>query len=95
MQALNTNAAASHRRDGFGPPVQGIGLAVSYIPTHVHHIGSLPISGMLEYGEDTHGNFVLEQPSADCDAAYRGEFYGTYQASCGELVTWHEEERTP
>ena len=75
-----------------------IGLGISYVPTHVRHIGTHPVSAMLVRGEDKYGNFVLErEPSGDdaADAAYHAEIYRTYRAAYNEQVRWHEEGRTP
>ena len=61
---LCTHSAAANASDG-----RRIGLGISYIPTHVRHIGSFPVSAMLARGEDSHGNFVLERLPTGDDAA--------------------------
>jgi len=75
-----------------------IGLGVSFVPTHVRHIGSFPVSAMLARGEDAYGHFKLERPPTGddaADAAYHAEIYKTYRASYNEQMAWHEEGRTP
>ncbi len=75
-----------------------IGLGISYIPTDVRHIGTLPVSAMLVRGEDRHGNFTLERaPTGDdaADAAYHAEIYPTYRAAYNEQMAWHEAGKTP
>ncbi|MGI9405847.1 MAG: phytanoyl-CoA dioxygenase family protein, partial [Hyphomicrobiaceae bacterium] len=59
-----------------------IGLGISYVPAHVRHIGTYPVSAMLVRGEDRYGNFVLERPPTGddaADAAYHAEIYRTYR----------------
>lgn len=47
-----------------------IGIGVSYIPTHVRHVGETRLSAMLVRGEDRFGHFDLEPaPKAENDPA--------------------------
>lgn len=72
-----------------------IGLGISYIPAHVRHIGTLPVSAMLVRGEDQYGHFELEpDPSGDyeVDAARHAEIYRRYRAAYNEQVRMHEAE---
>lgn len=47
-----------------------IGIGISYVPTHVRHIGETRLSATLVRGEDRHGHFVLEpRPEAEGDPA--------------------------
>lgn len=71
-----------------------IGLGISYIPTRVRHIGSLPVSAMLVRGEDRYGHFEPEQdPTGDfaADARRHAEAYRRYRAAYNEQVRLHEE----
>ena len=68
-----------------------IGLAISYIPTHVRHIGTPgKAPAMLVRGTDTYGHFELEAPpTGDYDAASRAthaDYYARYRASYNEQV---------
>ncbi len=68
-----------------------IGLAISYVPAHVKHIGSAnKAPAMLVRGVDTHGHFELERPpvgnydpvSREAHAGY----YARYRANYNEQV---------
>lgn len=49
-----------------------IGIGLSYIPTHVRHVGPNRLSAMLVRGQDRYGNFDIEpRPAADYDSAAR------------------------
>jgi ectoine hydroxylase-related dioxygenase (phytanoyl-CoA dioxygenase family) len=68
-----------------------IGLAISYVPTHVQHLGvKHRTPAMLVRGTDRHGNFSLEPaPAADQDDAARAAYqrsYEGYRASYAEQV---------
>jgi hypothetical protein len=68
-----------------------IGLAISYVPTHVQHVGvKHRTPAMLVRGVDTFGHFALEQaPAADVDDAARAAWersYEGYRAAYAEQV---------
>ena len=68
-----------------------IGLAISYVPTHVQHLGvKHKTPAMLVRGVDTFGHFDLEPaPAADLDDAARAAYarsYEGYRASYAEQV---------
>lgn len=68
-----------------------IGLAISYIPTHVRHIGSARTApAMLVRGVDTYGHFTLETPpgGAGDTAAEQAHAasYAQYRANYNEQV---------
>jgi len=68
-----------------------IGLAISYVPTSVEHLGvKHKTPAMLVRGVDTYGHFDLEPaPNADMDAAARAAYarsYEGYRASYAEQV---------
>jgi len=69
-----------------------IGLAISYVPTSVEHLGvKHKTPAMLVRGVDTYGHFELEPaPKADMDeqarAAYARSYEG-YRASYAEQVS--------
>ena len=68
-----------------------IGLAISYVPTHVQHLGvKHKTPAMLVRGVDTFGHFQLEPaPAADLDEAARAAYarsYDGYRASYAEQV---------
>src|SRR5262245_39331504 len=69
-----------------------IGLAISYVPTSVQHLGvKHKTPAMLVRGVDTYGHFDLEPaPRADMDAAARAAYdrsYEGYRASYAEQVS--------
>jgi len=69
-----------------------IGLAISYVPTSVQHLGvKHKTPAMLVRGTDTYGHFDLEPaPRADMDAEARAAYdrsYGGYRASYAEQVS--------
>ena len=69
-----------------------IGLAISYVPTHVEHLGvQHKTPAMLVRGVDTFGHFQLEPaPTADLDEAARAAYacsYDGYRASYAEQVS--------
>ena len=69
-----------------------IGLAVSYVPTRVQHLGvKHKTPAMLVRGVDTFGHFALEPPPlADLDDAARAAYdrsYDGYRAAYAEQVT--------
>ena len=68
-----------------------IGLAISYVPTSVEHLGvKHRTPAMLVRGVDRYGHFDLESaPNADMDAAARAAYarsYEGYRASYAEQV---------
>src|SRR5215813_6396560 len=68
-----------------------IGLAISYVPTSVQHLGvKHKTPAMLVRGTDTYGHFDLEPaPKADLDAEARAAYdrsYEGYRASYAEQV---------
>ena len=68
-----------------------IGLAISYVPTHVRHLGVVhKTPAMLVRGVDTFGHFALEPPpAADLDASARVAYecsYDGYRAAYAEQV---------
>ena len=68
-----------------------IGLAISYIPTHVRHLGVHRPPAMLVRGVDRFGHFELEPaPAADLDEAARTAYarsYEAYRAAYAEQVS--------
>ena len=69
-----------------------IGLAISYVPTHVEHLGvQHKTPAMLVRGVDTFGHFDLEPvPAADLDEAARAAYarsYDGYRAAYAEQVS--------
>jgi hypothetical protein len=83
---LMLHRSQPNRSDG-----RRIGLAISYIPTHVRHISGKKPPAMLVRGVDTFGHFDLEPaPVADLDASARAAFersYEGYRAAYAEQVT--------
>jgi chlorinating enzyme len=80
-----------HRSQPNTTDARRIGLAISYIPTHVRHIGTTyPAPAMLVRGVDTYGHFELEEtPSADFDAVSRAahaHYYTHYRGNYSEQV---------
>ena len=80
-----------HRSPPNRSPGRRIGLAISYIPTHVQHLGvKHKTPAMLVRGVDTLGHFELEPaPAADLDAAARAAYarsYDGYRAAYAEQV---------
>ena len=81
-----------HRSKPNQSPGRRIGLAISYVPTSVEHLGvKHKTPAMLVRGVDTFGHFALEPaPVADLDenarAAYERSYEG-YRASYAEQVT--------
>ncbi len=68
-----------------------IGLAISYVPAHVRHIGSAGTApAMLVRGTDDHGHFDWEPtPSGEFDDASRAihaDYYTRYRANYNEQV---------
>jgi non-heme Fe2+,alpha-ketoglutarate-dependent halogenase len=68
-----------------------IGLAISYVPTHVQHLGGKhKTPAMLVRGVDTFGHFELEpSPAADFDESARAAYarsYEGYRAAYAEQV---------
>src|SRR5713101_1621141 len=68
-----------------------IGLAISYIPTHVQHLGvQHKTPAMLVRGVDTFGHFELEPaPAVDLDETARAAYarsYDGYRAAYAEQV---------
>src|SRR3989441_5522486 len=68
-----------------------IGLAISYIPTHVQHLGvKHKTPAMLVRGVDTFGHFELEPaPAVDLDETARAAYarsYDGYRAAYAEQV---------
>ena len=71
-----------------------VGLAISYIPTHVQHLGAKHRTpAMLVRGADRFGHFALEPvPAADLDEAARAAYtrsYEGYRAAYAEQVALH------
>src|SRR5262245_31948118 len=71
-----------------------IGLAISYVPTHVKHLGvKHKTPAMLVRGVDTFGHFQLEPaPVADLDESARAAYarsYDGYRAAYAEQVSLH------
>jgi len=67
-----------------------IGLAISYVPTHVQYVGTKPPRAMLVRGADTFGHFEPDPaPAADLDDQARAAYarsYASYQAAYAEQV---------
>lgn len=68
-----------------------VGLAISYVPTRVRHLGvKHKTPAMLVHGVDTFGHFALEPaPKADLDDAARAAYdrsYDGYRAAYAEQV---------
>ena len=76
-----------------------IGLAISYIPTHVRHSARGKPPAMLVRGVDRYGHFELEPaPAADMDAAARAAYdrsYEGYRAAYSEQVSQEAEAAAP
>jgi Phytanoyl-CoA dioxygenase (PhyH) len=69
-----------------------VGLAISYVPTSVQHLGvKHKTPAMLVRGVDTYGHFDLEPPpAADLDSAARAAYdrsYEGYRAAYAEQVS--------
>ena len=84
-----------HRSQPNRSPGRRIGLAISYVPTHVQHLGvKHKTPAMLVRGVDTFGHFDLEPaPAADLDEAARAAYarsYEGYRAAYAEQVTLME-----
>jgi len=80
-----------HRSEPNRSPGRRIGLATSYIPTHVQHLGvKHKTPAMLVRGVDTFGHFELEPaPAADLDELARDAYarsYEGYRAAYAEQV---------
>lgn len=80
-----------HRSQPNTTNARRIGLAISYIPTHVRHIGTKnPAPAMLVRGVDTYGHFELEEtPANDFDAVSRAahaRYYTHYRGNYNEQV---------
>jgi len=73
-----------------------IGHGVSYIPTHVKHIGTTRQRAMLVRGQDEYGHFDLE-PAPTGDAARNkaewAKSHKAYRRGYEEQVEWHEAGR--
>jgi ectoine hydroxylase-related dioxygenase (phytanoyl-CoA dioxygenase family) len=85
------NTLCLHRSQPNTTDARRIGLAISYIPTHVRHIGSkFPAPAMLVRGVDTYDHFEHEEPpSGDFDAASRAahaRYYAHYRGNYSEQV---------
>ena len=71
-----------------------IGVGISYIPTHVRHVGARRLTASLVRGEDHHGHFDPEpRPTADFDAEARAahadacaRFFGSHGSVRTEVV---------
>jgi ectoine hydroxylase-related dioxygenase (phytanoyl-CoA dioxygenase family) len=80
-----------HRSAPNRSPERRIGLAISYVPTHVQHLGvKHKTPAMLVRGVDTFGHFDLDPaPVADFDATARAAYarsYDGYRAAYAEQV---------
>ena len=80
-----------HRSQPNRSPGRRIGLAISYVPTRVRHLGvKHKTPAMLVRGVDTFGHFMLEPaPVADLDDAARAAYarsYDGYRAAYAEQV---------
>jgi hypothetical protein len=80
-----------HRSQPNRSPGRRVGLAISYVPTHVRHLGEKHRTpAMLVRGTDTFGHFQLETaPAADLDDAARAAYdrsYEGYRAAYAEQV---------
>jgi len=80
-----------HRSQPNRSPGRRVGLSISYIPTHVRHLGAKHRTpAMLVRGVDTFGHFALDPaPAADFDEAARAAYarsYDGYRASYAEQV---------
>ncbi|MET0850441.1 MAG: phytanoyl-CoA dioxygenase family protein [Candidatus Rokuibacteriota bacterium] len=79
-----------HRSQPNRSPGRRIGLAISYIPTHVRHLGAHRPPAMLVRGVDAFGHFDLEPaPAADLDEAARAAYarsYDGYRTAYAEQV---------
>jgi hypothetical protein len=75
------NTLCLHRSQPNRTTERRIGLAISYVPAHVQHIGTAhKAPAMLVRGEDSYGHFELEQPPSD-DFKVAGEAHARYYAS--------------
>jgi ectoine hydroxylase-related dioxygenase (phytanoyl-CoA dioxygenase family) len=80
-----------HRSQPNGSAGRRVGLAISYVPTHVQHLGvKHKTPALLVRGVDTFGHFELEAaPAADLDEAARAAYdrsYEGYRAAYAEQV---------
>ena len=68
-----------------------IGVGISYIPTHVRHVGARRLTASLVRGEDRHRHFDPEpRPRADFDAEARA----AHADACGRFFESHGSVRT-
>ncbi len=84
---LTLHRSQPNRSDG-----RRIGLAISYVPTSVEHLGvKHKTPAMLVRGVDTYGHFDLEPaPAADLDEAARAAYarsYARYRDAYAEQVS--------
>ena len=73
-----------------------IGYGISYIPTSVRHIGTIPQRAMLVRGEDRFGNFVHEPYPigvSQNDSAELAKSRSSYNLGYAEQIRWHAEGR--
>ena len=73
-----------------------IGYGISYIPTSVHHIGTIPQRAMLVRGEDRFGNFSHETypiGNSENDVAELEKSRSSYKLGYAEQIRWHAEGR--
>lgn len=84
------NTLCLHRSQPNRTTERRIGLAISYIPAHVQHIGTAhKAPAMLVRGEDTYGHFELEHPPSDDFEAARAahvRYYASYRGNYNEQV---------
>jgi hypothetical protein len=68
-----------------------IGVGISYIPTHVRHVGPRRLTASLVRGQDRHGHFDPEpRPTADFDAEARA----AHAEACARFFGSHGSVRT-
>ncbi len=74
-----------------------IGLGISYIPTHVRHTGTVPVSATLVRGTDHYGHFERETPATgdrDKDVADHARGAASFMTAYAEQIAWHDEGRS-
>lgn len=74
-------------------PNRRIGLGISYLPTHVRHIGTIRQSATIVRGVDEYGHFDPEpRPTGDFDEAtlaMHERLYAPYRRGYDEQIDWH------
>ena len=72
-----------------------IGIGISYIPPHVRHNGTVPVSATLVRGTDRYGHFERETPAGADDERNEHQHArasASFMSAYAEQVKWHEEQ---